>query len=134
MRLGTYSGKVPAYNALQACSGCMFFLPQLPPFNGSIVFQNSSNKIIAARQGCVMAVNIWRESVVYDELTINERQKRDPEFGQLLNEVRVNCISDKTVALLNTTVIECTAVEKFQELLGQGLSPVCLFATRQCCD
>ena len=31
------------------------------------------------------AVNIWRESVVYDELTINERQKRDPEFGQLLN-------------------------------------------------
>ena len=27
MRLGTYSGKVPAYNALQACKGCMFFLP-----------------------------------------------------------------------------------------------------------
>ena len=25
--LGTYSGKVPAYNALQACRGCMFFLP-----------------------------------------------------------------------------------------------------------
>ena len=27
VRLGTYSGKVPAYNALQACRGCMFFLP-----------------------------------------------------------------------------------------------------------
>ena len=27
MRLGTYSGKVPAYNALQACKGTMFFLP-----------------------------------------------------------------------------------------------------------
>ena len=27
VRLGTYSGKVPAYNALQACKGAMFFLP-----------------------------------------------------------------------------------------------------------
>lgn len=27
VRLGTYSGKVPAYNALQACRGYMFFLP-----------------------------------------------------------------------------------------------------------
>ncbi|KAL5505298.1 hypothetical protein EMCRGX_G006706 [Ephydatia muelleri] len=27
VRLGTYSSKVPAYNALQACRGCMFFLP-----------------------------------------------------------------------------------------------------------
>ena len=27
VRLGTYSGKVPAYNALQACKGIMFFLP-----------------------------------------------------------------------------------------------------------
>ena len=27
VRLGTYFGKVPAYNALQACKGTMFFLP-----------------------------------------------------------------------------------------------------------
>ena len=27
VRLGTYSRKVPAYNPLQACKGCMFFLP-----------------------------------------------------------------------------------------------------------
>lgn len=66
----------------------LFFgdLLQLPPVNGSMVFQNISNKLIAARLGCVTAVNIWKESIVYDELTINERQKRDPEFGQLLNE------------------------------------------------
>ena len=80
------------------------------------------------------AVNIGRESVVYDELTINERQKRDPEFGQLLNEVRVNCLSDKTVALLHKAVMKCTAVEEFQELLGQGFSSVCLFPTRKSCD
>ena len=75
------------------------------------------------------AVNIWRESVVYHELT-----KLDPEFGQLLNEVRVNCLPEKTVTLLHKAVIKCTAVEKFQELLGQGLSPVCLFPTRKSCD
>eukprot|EP00731_Ephydatia_muelleri_P022816 Em0015g399a len=107
---------------------------QLPPVNGSMVFQNVSNKVIATRLGCMASVNIWRETVVYDELTINERQKRDPEFGELLNEVRVNCVSDKSVAQLHKAVITCTAVEKFQELLGQGLSPVCLFATRKSCD
>ena len=107
---------------------------QLPPVNGSIVFQNICNKVIAVRLGCMTSVNIWRETVVYDKLTINEQQKRDPEFGHLLNEVRVNCTSDKTVAQLHKAVITCTAVEKFQELLGQGLSPVCLFATRKSCD
>ena len=107
---------------------------QLPPVNGSMVFQNVSNKVIATRLGCMASVNIWRETVVYDELTINERQKRDPEFGELLNEVRVNCVSDKSVAQLRKAVITCTAIEKFQELLGQGLSPVCLFATRKSCD
>ena len=81
------------------------------------------------------SVSIWRETVKYDELTINERQKRDTELGHLLNEVRVNCISDKTITQLHkATVITCTAVEKLQELLGQGLSSVCLFATRKACD
>ena len=38
----------------------LFFgdLQQLPPVNGSMVFQNISNKIIATRLGCVTAVNI----------------------------------------------------------------------------
>ena len=47
----------------------------------------------------------------------------------------VNCISDKTITPLHkAAVITCTAVEKFQELLGQGLSSVCLLATRKACD
>ena len=45
---------------------------QLPPVNGSMVFQNVHNKVIAARLGCMTSVNIWRETVVYDKLTINE--------------------------------------------------------------
>ena len=62
-------------------------------------------------------------------------KKRDTKFGHLLNDVRVNCISDKTITQLHkATVITFTAVEKFQELLGQGLSSVCLFVTRKACD
>ena len=58
---------------------------QLPPVNGSMVFQNIfCNKVIAATLGCMTSVNIWRETVQYDELTINERQKQDPEFCHLL--------------------------------------------------
>ena len=43
-------------------------------------------------------------------------------------------LKSKSVAQLRKAVITCTAIEKFQELLGQGLSPVCLFATRKSCD
>ena len=47
-----------------------------PSSNGSMVFQNIfCNKVIAARLGCMTSVIIWRETVKYDELTINERQK-----------------------------------------------------------
>ena len=84
---------------------------QLPPVNGSMVFQNISNRVIAARLGCMTSVNIWKETVVYDELTINERQKRDPEFGQLLNEVRVNSLSENTINQLQKRVIKCTAAD-----------------------
>ena len=31
---------------------------QLPPVNGSMVFQNISNKVIASRLGCMASVNI----------------------------------------------------------------------------
>ena len=99
---------------------------QLPPVNGSMVFQNIHNKVIAARLSCRTSANIWRETVVYDELTINERQKRDPGYGQLLNEVRVDRITDKSIALFQNSVIKCTAIEKFSELMGRGLAPVCL--------
>ena len=108
---------------------------QLPPVNGSHVFQNVCNKVIAARLGCLASVNIWRETVSYDELTINEHQKKDSEFANLLNDVRVNCLSEKTIACLQRTVINCKPFEKFVELQASGQQfPVCLLATRKACD
>ena len=45
VRLGTYTGKVPIYNSLQACKGTMFFLPL--PLNKTLDTLNEVNL-----QGC----------------------------------------------------------------------------------
>ena len=48
-------------------------LLQLPPVNGRPVFQNVSSTIFKQRLGSGCVFNIWKETVEYDELTINER-------------------------------------------------------------
>ena len=48
-------------------------LLQLPPVNGRPVFQNVNSTIVKQRLGSGCAINIWKETVEYDELTINER-------------------------------------------------------------
>ncbi len=45
---------------------------QLPPITGAPVFQNIPSKILSLRIGCIGSTNIWKSTVVYDELTINE--------------------------------------------------------------
>jgi len=37
--------------------------------------QNISQKSLSNKLGCTASVNIWRDCVLYDELTIKERQK-----------------------------------------------------------
>ena len=61
---------------------------QLPPVNGAPVFERLNNKSVATKLGCMTSVNIWQDTVLYDELTINERQKKDQVFVTMLNEVR----------------------------------------------
>ena len=39
------------------------------------------------------AANTWLETFVYEELTINERQKTYAQFSAILDEVRRGCIS-----------------------------------------
>ena len=50
-------------------------LLQLPPVNGNTIFERVAKKALLHRLGCTTAVNIWKEAVAYEELTINERQK-----------------------------------------------------------
>ena len=50
-------------------------LLQLQPVSGSPVFESVSTKSLVYQLGCAASINIWKDSVVYDELTINERTK-----------------------------------------------------------
>ncbi len=54
---------------------------QLPPVNGTPVFRNVPSKILSMRLGCIGSSNIWESAVVYNEVTINERQKSDVVFA-----------------------------------------------------
>ena len=69
-------------------------LLQLPPVNGRPVFNKISNKLVKSRLGAANAVNVWKETVEYDELTINERQKGDETFFTMLDSVRHGCLTD----------------------------------------
>ena len=107
---------------------------QLPPGNGAPVFERISNKSITSKLGCLTSVNIWQDSVVYDELTINERQKKDQAFSSMLDEVRRGCSSQNTVQALKDRVITTPVVDKFEELMLPGQSPLCLFPTHELCQ
>ena len=80
-------------------------LLQLQPVSGTQVFEKISTKSLLFQLGCATAINIWRDSVVYDELIINERQKKDEEFLSMLNNVRCGCPTDKTLSILEKRVI-----------------------------
>ena len=61
---------------------------QLPHVNGTPVFQQVPNKVISLTLGSIGSVSIWKEAMLYDELTINERQKSDKTYTDLLDGVR----------------------------------------------
>ena len=110
-------------------------LLQLQPVNGSPVFERITNKTLSYKLGCAASVNIWRDSVVYDELIINERQKKDREFSSMLDSVRCGFPTDETLQILNKKVIDMSLTDTFIDLQQSGKSPVCLFPTRKaCCD
>ena len=52
------------------------------------------------------SVNIWQDTVIFDELTINERQKKDQAFSSMLEEVWRGCPSQQTIQALQDRVIE----------------------------
>ena len=45
---------------------------QLPPVKGAPVYERINNKSITTKLGCLTSVNIGHDTVVYDELTINQ--------------------------------------------------------------
>ena len=106
---------------------------QLPPVYGASVFERITNKSVATKLGCMTSVNIWQDTVLYDELTINERKKSDLVFSFMLDEVRRGCPSPQTMQALEDRFITTPVVDKFDELLTSKQSPLCLFPTRKAC-
>ena len=80
-------------------------LLQLQPVSGNPVLEKVSTKSLLLQLGCAASTNIWNDSVVYDELTINERQKTDKEFSSVLDCVRRGCPTDETLCTLTQRII-----------------------------
>ena len=108
-------------------------LLQLQPVNGQPVFEKVSSKAVTLKLGCATSVNIWRDTVVYDELTINERQSNDLEFSTMLDSVRRGYPTDDTLNTLQKRVFSMPVADKFAELQRCGQTPVCLFPKRKAC-
>ena len=109
-------------------------LLQLLPVSGNPVFERIATKSLLFKLGCATSVNIWKESLIYDELAINERQKKDEELSLMLDCVRRGCPTEETLCTLKQRVIEVSVSDKFSELQQLGQTPVCLFPTRKSCD
>ena len=109
-------------------------LLQLPPVNGDPVFCKLNSKAVS-KLGCMGSGNIWKHTVTYDELTINERQKKDPVYSKILDEVHRGSPSQDSLKCLRERTITLSVVEKYKQLCESGSHPVCLFPTcKQCQD
>ena len=106
---------------------------QLPPVTGLPVFANIINKVLIARLNSMASVNIWKDAILYDELCINERQKKDGCYTEILNEVRCGSATQHNLDRLKERVIEGGVLDKYIELTNNGFSPICLFPTRKAC-
>ena len=91
-------------------------LLQLQPVNGHPVFEKIAKKSIQYKLGCTTSINIWRDAVAYDELTINERQKKDSEYSSMLDCVRCGHPTDQTLSILQKRVVQGSVADKFIEL------------------
>ena len=70
--------------------------------------------------GSIASVNIWKETIVYDKLTINERQKKDWLFVDILDQVHRGSPTPESLECLKNRVINVTVVEKYTELSKGG--------------
>ena len=132
LRLNELYGGVEYFGA----RNIIFFgdLLQLEPVGGQPVFSAVPDSVIKYRIGSVTSPNICEETVVYDELTINERQKGDKDYASLLNGIRIGEVTSSTISTLQSRVFNCSLTEKIAELQEQGITAVTFFPTRQQCD
>ena len=92
---------------------------QLLPVTRSPVFSKLCNKLIASRMGSIISMNIWKDIIVYDDLTINEQQKK----VNLLDQVHRGSPTPESLHCLKLRVISVSVVDKYVELSKSGSTP-----------
>ena len=75
------------------------FCGRYTPATTCPVFSDVTSKVMAIRVGCMYSVNIWEETIVYDDLIINERQKED-KYHVLLAGIRHGVPSEEAIRQL----------------------------------
>ena len=70
------------------------------------MFQKLCNKLIASRMQRIASVYIWKDTIVYDELTVNERQMKDGPLVKILDKVCCGSPSPKRLECLKEQVID----------------------------
>ena len=68
--------------------------------SGNHVFEKITKESLSFKLGCATSVNIWKDTVVHEELTINKQQKKDKPFAAMLDCVRCGCPTDETLCTL----------------------------------
>ena len=68
----------------------------------------------------------------YDELTINERQKKESNFSNMLYSMRRGAPTEKILETLRAQVTGTHISQLYSDLYGK--TSVCLFPTREQCD
>lgn len=114
-------------------------LLQLPPVKEGFCFKTVSRKDVEKYVGGMDSSDLWN-LFEYDELTINQRQKNDKIYSEILSRIRLGWATDDDIKILNERKITfssndreevvqeiCSHLEKLPE------DTVCLLPTRIMC-
>ncbi|CAI8013557.1 hypothetical protein GBAR_LOCUS8580, partial [Geodia barretti] len=134
VRLGTYTGKVPRYNSLQACKGTMFFLPL--PLNKTIETLNKvqQHTSLLPDPELYIIVNgrptksnvVWRSLVDVNHVKTAIRKLRSCNW--LYRDVHEKCIDESTKHIIEvsnnatTEMLKKVSPDEVDENLDSKLS------------
>lgn len=114
-------------------------LLQLTPVKGEAVFKTLVHQDTRKCLGSIGNMNLWL-NFEYKELTKNMRQAADEDYGNILNNVRIDVLSKhgkealESCLLRNLSTTENTPAEVMYKNIGENKSIVCLMPTLQeCC-
>uniref|UniRef100_A0A1X7V1D2 Uncharacterized protein n=1 Tax=Amphimedon queenslandica TaxID=400682 RepID=A0A1X7V1D2_AMPQE len=101
-----------------------------PPVCGEPVFEQVTAKTLKYTLCSMGAENIWCDTVTYDDMTINKRQKTNQKFSKMLDKERRGFPDDQTLATLSERVFSMPILKKLKILQE---APVCLFPKVDMC-